>query len=76
MATIHLTVPAHVPDLLDAEAAAGGFADPGELVAALVADHQERRAELAALLAEGRASGRGTKTIDDIIEEGRCRAAR
>lgn len=76
MATVLLTVPEHLPDVLDAEAAAGGFSDRGELVAALVADYQERRAELAKLLAEGRASGRGTKTMDEIITEGRRRAAR
>lgn len=77
MATMSVSLSDRMKAWVDAQTEQGGYADEGAYVRALIAQDQERQAKIAALqglLDEGRASGPGSRSMDEILAEARRRA--
>lgn len=67
MTTVTVSLPDSLKDFLDAEAARGGYATPGDYLRALVQEEHERLAQthLEELLAEGLQSEASEMTSED-----------
>lgn len=76
MATMTVSLPDAMKEWIEAETAKGDYASTSDFMRDLVRRERERRQpsmtleELRAMLAEARASGVSTRTIDEIIAEG------
>ena len=67
MTTVTVSLPDSLKDFLDAEAARGGYATPGDYLRALIQEEHERlaQAHLEELLAEGLQSEASEMTSED-----------
>ena len=77
MATMNVSLPDQMKEWAEAQTADGKYANVSDYVRDLIRKDQLRAegiAKLQALVDEGRASGVGDKTLDQIFEESRARA--
>lgn len=77
MATMNISLPQEMKDWVEGLSRSGDYANSSDVVRDLIRRERERRAaiaEIQVLVDEAMASGVGTRTTEDILEDARSRA--
>jgi len=76
MATLNISIPDSMREWIDAQVAAGGYANASDYIRDLVRHNQRERESIQLALIEGERSGVSKRSVSDIARQARRRLQR
>jgi antitoxin ParD1/3/4 len=73
MATLNISIPDSMREWIDAQVAAGGYANASDYIRDLVRHNQRERESIQLALIEGERSGVSARSVSDIARQARRR---